>query len=515
MQDMIQNVRAYREKLLADPYRPAYHFAIIDDDGRPGDPNGAFFAEGRYHLMYLYRRRSTNAFHWGHISSTDLLHWRHHPDAIGGLRGDEGCFSGGAFVDEDGKAYLSFWKFPSKDPAGDRGGIALAVSEPPYETWERMEPIAIEGLDGEKWGSMDYTDADGVLHHLGCADPSNIWKRDGWYYMQTGNLITLNLYGRAADSPAEMRGDHVELFRSRDLKTWEFVHRFYARRTDNSWTDETEDDMCPSFLPLPAQRGGGRMSEKYLQLFIAHNKGAQYYIGDYRDEHFYPEVHGRMSWQDNTYFAPEALIDGRGRQIMWAWLLDNLDNDFGRFGWSGVYGLPRELWLGEDGTLRMAPAEEICRQFYNPQDFGSMTVCGKAPLPVRSGELCHLAVTLRPEEGEKPGVYVRAAEDFSEITRIYYDAAAGELVFDATESGSEGRRIVERAPFRLAEGEELRLEVFIDRSVVEVYANDRQAICRRVYNANPAAACGVGLLAEKECRFTSVIAHEVSPTNPY
>jgi len=514
MKETIAAVRAYREKMLADPYRPAYHFAIADDDGRPGDPNGAFFADGRYHLMYLYRRRSTNAFHWGHISSTDLLHWRHHPDAIGGLEGDEGCFSGGAFVDDDGKAYLSFWKFPSKN-GGDKGGIALAVAEPPYEEWTRLQPIAIEGLDGKEWGSMDYTAEDGTVHHLGCADPSNIWKHDGFYYMQTGNLITLNLYGREADSPAEYRGDHVELFRSRDLRSWEFVHRFYERRTDNSWTDETEDDMCPSFLPLPAQRGGGKMSDKFLQLFIAHNKGAQYYIGDYRDEHFYPEVHGRMSWQDNTYFAPEALIDGRGRQIMWAWLLDNLDGDFERFGWSGVYGLPRELWRGEDGTLRMSPAEEVTRLFYNAQSFGDMEISGAAPLAVKNGDLCHLSFTADTGSARRVGAYVRATSDLSELCQIYYDKTAGELVFDATKVGTEGRRIVERAPFRLAEGEELRLDIFIDRSVVEVYANDRQAICRRVYNSEPTAACGIGLAADARVRFRNVCAHEVSPTNPY
>ena len=72
-------VRAYREALLSDPYRPVWHFAVPDDNGVPGDPNGAFYADGRYHLMYLYRNTAKAAFHWGHISSHDLLHWRHHP----------------------------------------------------------------------------------------------------------------------------------------------------------------------------------------------------------------------------------------------------------------------------------------------------------------------------------------------------------------------------------------------------------------------------------------------------
>ncbi len=91
---VIQNTRSFREKLLSDPYRPAYHFCVPEDRGSPGDPNGAFYHNGRYHLMYLYNREGSG-FSWGHVSSKDLLHWRHHPDGIGPGDGDEGCFSGG------------------------------------------------------------------------------------------------------------------------------------------------------------------------------------------------------------------------------------------------------------------------------------------------------------------------------------------------------------------------------------------------------------------------------------
>ena len=40
---------------------------------------------------------------------------------------------------------------------------------------------------------------------------------------------------------------------------------------------------------------------------------------------------------------------------------------------------------------------------------------------------------------------------------------------------------VERAPFALKENEPLSLRVFVDGPVVEVFANNRQAITRRVY----------------------------------
>ncbi|MEI2724717.1 MAG: LamG-like jellyroll fold domain-containing protein [Verrucomicrobiota bacterium] len=91
----VRSARVLREKFLADLYRPTYHFCVPEDMGMPGDPNGAFYHNGRYHLMYLYNR-SGSGFCWGHISSGDLVHWRHHPDAIGPGNGDEGVFSGGA-----------------------------------------------------------------------------------------------------------------------------------------------------------------------------------------------------------------------------------------------------------------------------------------------------------------------------------------------------------------------------------------------------------------------------------
>ena len=42
-------------------------------------------------------------------------------------------------------------------------------------------------------------------------------------------------------------------------------------------------------------------------------------------------------------------------------------------------------------------------------------------------------------------------------------------------------RSEEVAPFKLREGEPLRLRVFIDKSVVEVFANGRQCLALRVY----------------------------------
>ena len=169
-------------------------------------------------------------------------------------------------------------------------------------------------IKSTEWGITDTTDQSGKPIHIGSSDPSNIWKKDGKYYMLTGNLLVLRKYGSRGKGlvgnrtePAlpkdslDYQGDWLDLFVSEDLKNWEYLHRFYQSRRE--WTRKTEDNMCPSFLPLPSRADGGQPSGKHLLLFISHNLGCQYYIGDYKNDRFFPQSHGRMTWNDNAYFC--------------------------------------------------------------------------------------------------------------------------------------------------------------------------------------------------------------------
>ena len=523
--ERIQAARELREQLLCDKYRPGYHFCIPEDIGRPGDPNGAFYAKGRYHLMYLYDRRGVHGwrhhgFCWGHISSHDLVHWRHHPDAIGPSDGDGGCFSGGGFVDDDGTAYISYWRLPLTEGSVDGTGIGIARSRD--RLYEESVKLDTPSLDGTDFGILAHQDETGGTIYWGNADPSNIWKKDGVYYMQTGNLLILNKLGREEHSPVQYRGDWVDLFSSKDLTNWEHVHRFYQRDAGNRWTEESEDDMCPSFLPLPRSPAGGEMSGKYLQLFISHNKGCQYYIGEYDTQRdlFLPETHGRMSWVDNTFFAPEALIDCRGRQIMWAWLTDNPSAEIDESiadGWSGVYGLPRVLWLGEDDTLRFAPAPELRTLRHNAKSFDDI-VMGQATeyeLHGINGRSCEIQFTVDLQSAQRAGVRVRTSAEHDETTLLYYDASRKKLVFDSKEGGTLGRTVVEEAPLLIPDDQPLALRVFIDNSVVEVFANERQAITRRVYPQQDGSERVLLFCQGGSVAFTDIETWEMMPSNAW
>jgi len=506
---VVQSTRLFRERLLRDPYRPGYHFCVPEGNGRPGDSNGCFWANGRYHLMYLYNRQDVG-FCWGHISSKDLIHWRHHPDSIGPGGGDEGCFSGGGFLDDDGTAYLSYWMLWGAK------GIGIARSrDRHYDTWRKLDANPV--IKSTEWGITETTDGSGAKLIYGSADPSNIWKKNGKYYMLTGNLLVLNKYGRKPDSPREMRGDRLYLFEAEHPAHWKYNGVFYERNPE--WTDDSEDNMCPSFLPLPVSGDGGAPSGKHLLLFISHNKGCQYYVGDYdeKNDRFIPNNHGRMTWVDNTYFAPEALVDDKGRQIMWVWLTDNPGGEEAK-GWSGVYGLPRSLWLGEDDTLRMRPVKELEMLRCNEKTWRGVMLGhhGSKALDGVVGDSCELAVTIEPTtKVGRFGLKVRASAGGQEQTLLYYDAQASQLVFDATGSGVDGRRVVERAPLTLKPGEPLRLRVFVDKSIVEVYANDRQAICRRVYPSRNDSLGALLFVEDGTAKFSNIKAWEMMPSNPY
>ena len=102
--------------------------------------------------------------------------------------------------------------------------------------------------------------------------------------------------------------------------------------------------------------------------------------------------------------------------------------------------------------------------------------------------------------------------DGKEYTEIYYSPEEKKLIMDTTNSGPEGWRIREEAPFELRDGEKLSLDILIDKTVIEVYANKRQAICRRVYPTDPKNSTGVKIIGVAPEKLDT---YKMFPSNPY
>jgi beta-fructofuranosidase len=205
-----------------------------------------------------------------------------------------------------------------------------------------------------------------------------------------------------------------------------------------------------------------------------------------------------MNWPGGCCCAPETLLDDRGRRIFWAWAI----------GAPSSMTLPRVLSLGDDGLLRIEPAEELEALRSSHRRLEDVAVAAGADVPLEgvSGDSLELRVVVDPRGAEVCGVKVRRSPDGREETAIAYDGAAGVLRIDFAKSldastlpsglftGGGDPVTAQEAPFALPPGEPLELRIYIDRSVLEVFANNRQCLTQRIYPTLDESV-GVGLFS--------------------
>ena len=466
---LAENARELRERILSDPARPGYHFVMPEGVAMPFDPNGAIYWKGRYHLFYIFQdtRLGKRSDHWGHMSSTDLFHWRHHPTGL-----LDGMYSGNCFLNKEGLPTICYHQ------KGQGNAMAVALDED-LNDWRKLDsnPITPETREGDE-------------HH----GRYRSWDPFGWLEGDTCYAIFGGQRPAVAKSP-ELEGE------------WKYAGDLFAHGVEGVAINE--DVSCPDLFELGA---------KHVLLCISHRLGCRYYVGEWRDEQFHPESHARMSWVDNSFFAPESLVDDRGRRIMWAWILDEpLFGARTKHGWSGTLSLPRVLSLGDDGLLRMDVPEEIEALRYGGVRTGQFVVPADEEMPMDgvTGNSFELQVELEGAEASHFGVKVCVSPDGQEETYVFYDAEEKLLKVDTRGSGPEDTpRAVEAAPLELKAGERLKLRVFVDKSVVEVFANRRQAIARRIYPSR-ADSMGVRLFsAGGDTRVHSLEAWKIRPSNP-
>lgn len=480
--DELHCARHVRHKMLDDPYRPAYHFASPEGLAMPFDPNGNIFWRGRHHMGYIYQERGTH--YWGHVSSTDLLHWRHHrPYLFPTLDSPEtSIFSGNSYVDKDGSRVLCLYH-------GCGSGNCIAWSDDKdLEHWHKhaFNPIVPNPPDPDK---ADHTS----------------WDPCGWIHNDTYYAV----FG----------GQKNTVWKSKDLKKWTKCGPFLAHAYPG--IDIMEDISCPDFFP---------MGRKWVMVCISHRLGARYYVGQWKNEQFYPEYHEMMSYADNQFFAPESHTDDKGRRVLFAWVLDGRnDAARGPSGWSGMMSLPRIMTLGPGNRLLMSPAEELASLRYNAVLRKNVAIPANSSVHVPFDAVADNVLELEAELAGNAtdfGVKVCCSPDGRHETVIGYSTADGRLRIDTTRTGPNqpsGRvniagnmcRQMESAPMRLGPKEALQLRIFVDRTMVEVFANNgRQALSRVIYPS--LGSTGIRLYANGgTARAANVRLWDIMPTNPY
>ncbi len=475
-----EQARRDRARLAADPHRPAYHFTAPAN--WLNDPNGLIQYGGLYHLFYQHNPHATVSAtkHWGHAVSRDLVHWEDWPIALApapGTADQDGCFSG-CIVVHNGVPTMIYTGVRVDETGRKRQRPCVAVSYDGMVTWERHAGnpvIPAPPTDVDIFAFRDHA----------------VWREaDGWYHLVGSGIRQV--------------GGAALLYRSDDLVTWDYLHPLYVgdmHQLDPLFTGIMWE--CPDFFAL------GDRHVLVVSVFdhLRGDTGAAfpmihhsvYFSGEYADHRLTPTYAGLMDY-GRSWYAPQSFTDDQGRRIMFGWLREERAFEVQKAaGWSGAMSLPRVLTMRPNGRLGQAPAPEVECLRGAVHSWEGLTLSSGKPwvLDGAAGDTLELVAEVRPGEAERVGLLVRAAPDGSEQTRIVYDQALGQLTLDTSEASLDPatRRAARHAPLRLPQGEPLRLRVFVDRSIVEVFANDDVCITSRVYPTHPDSLV-VALFAE-------------------
>jgi beta-fructofuranosidase len=455
-----------RRELAADRYRPLYHF--VSPESGLNDPNGLCFWQGRWHLFYQGYPPEDPRQHWGHAVSDDLIHWRDLPYAIY-PDPEERCFSGAALAEDD--RVIAMYH-------GTKVGNMVAVSSDPLLlNWEKVSGQAV----------IPIRNRDGSRPPYRVFDPC-IWKKGEHYYSLSAGTVPHEHSGR------RLRADF--LLRSRDLVEWEYLHPFVD---GDVFGLPGDDGACPYFWPI---------GDKHVLLHVSHMSGGKYIIGDYDEEADKLKATGGGDFNFGSLgpggvHAPSACPDGNGGVIA----IFNMNPAKHTPGWDHIMGLPRRLTLLEHDELGQEPAGDI------ESLRSSHVALGPLGLPANqevvldgvSGDAMEIELAIDPKGAQMIEVNVLRSPGREEFTRIAfyshrgyrdwqrYDgwnwkevhaSRASVITLDNSRSSAlpdAPSRPPESAPFHVAPGESLRLRIFVDKSIVEVFANGRQCVAARVY----------------------------------
>lgn len=297
--------------------RPHIHFTT--QYGWINDPNGLVYADGVYHMFYQHNPAGTRwgNMHWGHATSTDLVHWTEqaealYPDETGTM------FSGSAVADVDNVSGLGDGTHtPLLLYYTAAGGTSLLSQGQPCT--QRLAYSTDGGVTFHKYPDV-------MIPHIigGNRDPKVVWAKELSCWL-------LALY---------LDGNEYALFRSTDLLHWSEFQRLTLPL----------DAECPDFYPLTCVETSER-------LWVYSGASDTYIVGKLTADGFVPiqenlryQLGGADSYAAQTFFGTE-------RRIKIAW---------GRMGgdiFCGQMLFPTEVTLHKDpdGIYRLAtnPIDEL------------------------------------------------------------------------------------------------------------------------------------------------------------
>ena len=434
-----------------ESFRPVYHHTPAY--GWMNDPNGMFYKDGLYHLYFQYNPYGSvwGNMHWGHSTSTDLMHWKFEgcaivPDAWGAI------FSGSCVVDHENtagfgkEAVVAFYTSAKSTPWGDIQMQSMAYSLDNGKTFTKYEENPIL-TSSEK----DFR------------DPKVFWYAPGKHWVM---ILAV--------------GQHMEIYSSVNLKEWKKESEFGAMQGAHGGVWE-----CPDLVEIPVE---GTREKKWVLICNLNPGGpfggsaAQYFVGSFDGKKFVNESPTQTKWMDwgkDNYATVTWNNAPDGRCIALGWMSNwQYANNVPTRQYRSANTLARDLTLYREEQelyLKSTPSVEVKKARGKKVSIPSFKVSEKheivnlfeekqgayeVEIVIQNAGASKIAFCLLNDKGEK--------------VSMYYDLNRKQFVMDRSESGtvdfSKDFPAVTVAPVNV--DKELTLRLFVDRSSIEAFGED-------------------------------------------
>ena len=434
-----------------ETFRPVYHHTPAY--GWMNDPNGMFYKDGVYHLFFQYNPYGSvwGNMHWGHSTSSDLIHWNFEgvsivPDAWGAI------FSGSCVVDHNntagfGKdAVIAFYTSAKSTPWGDVQSESMAYSLDNGKTFVKYA------------GNPIITSLEKDLR-----DPKVIWYAPGKHWVM---ILAV--------------GQHMELYSSVNLKDWKKESEFGKMQGAHGGVWE-----CPDLIELPVE---GSRERKWVLICNINPGGpfggsaAQYFVGSFDGKTFVNESPVQTKWMDwgkDNYATVTWNNAPDGRCIALGWMSNwQYANNVPTRQYRSANTIARDLTLykaGGEFYLKSTPSREMKQARGEKVSVPSFKVTDsykiesllkdnngayEIEMEIQVADASKISLNLQNEKGEQ--------------VSMYYDLLRKQFVMDRSKSGkvdfSNDFPAVTAAPVHA--GKTLRLRLFVDRSSIEAFGED-------------------------------------------
>ena len=434
-------------------WRPQFHG--MPSGSWTNESHGMTYSNGKYHVFFQKNANGPymSRLHWGHISSENLYDWREEPIAIapGEAYDIKGCWSGCVYEDNGITNIL----YTAVDNA--KATIAGArANDTTLAEWTK-EGVVINGRPA------------------GLSDDF----RDPYFFVAGGQkyiIVGTSKNGIGACT----------------------LHKF----VNGAWTNDgslffqgTNANQHGTFWEMPnvTDMGGGKWLFTCTPLNTGVGVRTLCWVGTIgTDGKFSPDGNGVQYLEvggisrDGYGLLSPTIFQKDGKTLLLGIVPDKLPTQTNyEMGWAHNYSLPREISLAADGSLVQKPFSGLEGMRTETSVSREMALAGMESLAPVSGRQIELLGEFVVAAGTCGFNFLKSGGKQVSLT---YDTDTGRLTLDMTslarisnDNGVYNGIYSVALPKKVGVGEKLKLHVYLDGSIADIFVCDRWAYSVRIF----------------------------------